>query len=163
MKNAISKLIDNLPQLKAALTGLTKQELLVGVPGDKTDRKETGQVNNATLAYIFEHGSPAMNIPARPAIQMGIESAKDKIVPILGKTAKAVLKSKDGASLVANGFNKAGLIAQASIRNQIVAGVPPPLAASTLAARRRRGRTGTTPLLDTAQYRNSINYVIRRK
>jgi hypothetical protein len=38
-----------------------------------------------------------------------------------------------------------------------------PLAAATLAARRRKGRTGTKPLIDTGQLRRAITYVLRRK
>lgn len=160
MKNA-AKLISNaLPKLKIALATLTLDSVLVGVPGEKTDRKEEG-MNNATLAYIMEHGSPAANIPARPAIQMGVDSAKDKIIGQLKNTAKATLQTGNKEQVV-KGYTRVGLIAQASIRNQIVAGVNPPLATSTLAARRRRGRQGTTPLLDTAQYRNSINFVVRK-
>ena len=60
-------------------------------------------------------------------------------------------------------LHAAGLVAETSVKNTINAGVEPALADSTIAARERRGRTGTVPLIDTGKLRNSIKYVVRRK
>jgi hypothetical protein len=59
--------------------------------------------------------------------------------------------------------NKAGLIAESSVRKKINEGPFEPLAPKTLQERKRRGRTGEKPLIDTGQLRNSVTYVIRPK
>ena len=158
-KNVLSTVKDNLPGLLEAFRGLEKREVLVGVPADNTDREET--MTNATLAYIHDNGSPARNIPARPFMEPGIKSAKAKIAKQFGFAAKRFISG--GAEEASRDLNKVGLIAQAAIRAKINEGIGPELAKSTLAARRKRGRTGTKPLVDTAQLRNSINYVVREK
>lgn len=157
-------ILNRLPKLKVAFAQLSQQEVLVGVPRDevvRSDPNEKQPMNNATLAYIQDNGSPANNIPARPFMHPGVEACKEKVVKQFEKGAKAALTGDTGA--IDKALNTAGLMAQASIRNVINSGPPPALAESTLAARRRRGRTGTVPLVDTGQLRNSINYVLRKK
>ena len=66
-------------------------------------------------------------------------------------------------SAVLTAKNKAGLIAQNSVKATITAGEGfAPLAESTLAARKRRGVSRTKPLIDTGSLLNSITYVIRK-
>ena len=158
MKNAVSKLLDNWPTFRASLGNLTS-DVLVGVPADKITRKDV--MTNASLAYIHDQGSPAANIPARPFMRPGIMEVKDFIAKELEKGARGAMNGDAGAVDIA--LNRAGLKAQASIRGKINEGIAPELAPSTLAARRARGRTGTKPLVDTGQLRNSINYVVRKK
>lgn len=161
MKNAARLLINKLPNLKANFAKLTANDVLVGVPAETTGRKDDDPISNATIAYLMDKGSPANNIPARPFMEPGIADAKDKIVGFFKTAAKKALDKDDGA--IERGLDKAGLAAQASIRNKINSGIPPALSDKTLAARRKRGRTGEVPLVDTGQLRNSINYVIRKK
>lgn len=162
MKNAAKLLYSRAKILKASLP-LFKKDVLVGVPNESPKRKAEGEavgpMNNATLAYIHDNGSPAANIPARPFMQPGIASAKERIVSTLLAGAKANIAGNTEA--IENALHKTGLIAQAQIRSKINEGIAPELAPRTLAARRARGRTGTKPLIDTGQLRNSINYVIR--
>ena len=180
MKNAVKKVIDNLPRLIPRVESLTKKNLLVGVPQDETQRKE-GEMTNATLAYIHDNGSPAANIPARPFMQPGIKSVKPKLKLIYKKIALGILHGEEEA--LDKGYERAGLIAQAAIRAAINEGIPPPLKDSTLRNRIRKGTAikgakleleargdGSSagmefakPLVATAQMRNSINYVIRKK
>jgi len=160
VKNAAKKIIDRLPAMKTTLEKMVKQAVYAGVPSDHSQRKEAGK-NNAALAYIHDNGAPEANIPARRFMRPGMNSIKGKVAKVLGGAAKAAMDSNTDA--IDQGLNKAGLLAQNSIRKVINDGVDPPLAESTLAARRRRGRTGTKPLIDTAQLRNSISYVIRNK
>lgn len=163
MKNAAKMILNKLPKLKTAFAQLAQQEVLVGVPSEDAARKseEKQPMNNATLAYIQDNGSPAANIPERPFMRPGIQDCKEKVVKQFKNGAKAALEGN--ADAIDKALHTSGLIAQAAIRNRINAGPPPPLAKSTLAARRRRGRTGTVPLVDTGQLRNSINYVLRKK
>ena len=69
-----------------------------------------------------------------------------------------------GAAAIEKANNKAGLVAQAAIKNTLRSGEGfPPLADATLAARKRAGFTGTKPLIWTGQLLNSITYVIRKR
>lgn len=160
-KNLASMIRNKFPMFVNSLKSLSS-DVLVGVPSTGTQRREKGAaMNNATLAYIHDNGSPAANIPARPFMRPGIKTVQSRIVETLKAGASGVLRADPGQ--VDKALNRAGLIAQSSIRAEINSGIAPPLAASTLAARRARGRTGTKPLVDTAQLRNSINYVVRTK
>ena len=120
-----------------------------------------------------------MNIPARPFMTPGITKVRDKVKETLKSAAQGALQGKD--PIVA--LNRVGLISQASIRNAINDGIPPPLADSTLRGRIRNrtaikgakqelanresgilpGMQDAKPLVATGQLRNSINYVIREK
>jgi phage gpG-like protein len=163
LKNGANLIKNNLPKLKMRLEALAKQEVLVGIPAETATVRsdETTPINNATIGYIMEHGAPESNIEARPFLMPGVEAVKSNIVDQFRRIAKVQMKGDKEAA--ERGFNRAGLIAQNSVRRMINSGIPPALAPSTLAARRRRGRTGTKPLIDTGQLRNSITYVIRSK
>ena len=160
--NILKVLKDNLPGLLEGLRKLDKNEVLVGVPNDTTNRKDSGtEMTNATLAYLHDNGSPVRNIPARPFMEPGIKSAKEAIAENLRFAADRFVAG--GTSQAKRDLNKVGLIAQSAIRSKINEGIAPALTKSTLAARRKRGRTGTKPLVDTGQLRNSITYVLREK
>jgi hypothetical protein len=165
-----------------AMSLLTGVEVLVGFPEDTADRPQGDtQLTNATLGYIHDNGAPEQNIPARPFMGPGIESARDKLADKLGQTMRAVLYKGGDAGTVEQGLTHVGLIAKLAIQNAINEGPPPPLAKSTLLARARRGRKGAMqeldrrwdgqapsvefakPLVDTGQMRNAVNYAIRSK
>ncbi|HLH04953.1 MAG TPA: hypothetical protein VKX25_19450 [Bryobacteraceae bacterium] len=154
---------DNVGELLRSLQELARRDVLVGVTEERSDRDdpEAGTLGNASLAYIHEHGSPVQNIPARPFLEPGIQAAKERVAGMFEKAAQAALDGKEAAAVQA--LDKAGLIAQNTVRARITSGPFAPLAQATLAARRRRGRTGTKPLIDTGQLRNSITYVVREK
>jgi len=162
--NPAKLVLNKLPALLAGLKNL-HSDVLVGVPNDTTGRKtvpgEKQAMNNATLAYIHDNGSPAANIPARPFMKPGVEEVHERIVKTLEKGAQAALHNNPEG--VERALGIAGLTAQSSVRRVINAGIEPGLADSTIAARKARGRTGTKPLIDTGQLRNSINYVVRKK
>jgi len=180
MKKALVKLKDILPEVKVRMSSLTSKEVLVGVPQDKTTRKEDG-MTNAALAYIHDNGSPAGNIPARPFMRPGIAEAKSEVIRRMKQGAAKILRGEEGAEDAT--LMAVGLAAQAKIRAAINAGIPPALADSTLRARirNRKGVKGARaelasrkagnlpsltlakPLVNTGQLRNSINFVIRGK
>jgi hypothetical protein len=156
---------DSVAQVLKSIRELTKHEVLVGIPADHSERKpdpdETEAANNALIGYVMENGSPARNIPARPHMKAGVESARDEIVRRYEDGGKAILdgRIKDADKV----HNAVGLIAENSIKRKITDGPFAPLAPRTLAARKRRGRTGDKPLIDTGQYRRAITHVIRPK
>jgi len=184
MKSGIQKVVDNLPKLKRSFASLTKEDVYVGVPSTDPQRKPEpdepkNPLNNATIAYIQDNGSPAANIPQRQFMIPGIQAARGRIINTFKAGAKSALHGNVNAANEA--LHRAGLQAQESIRSAINQGIPPPLAESTLKSRARRGSKGakieleerskglpasTTyakPLVNTAQLRNAINYVIRPK
>ncbi|MBR7998273.1 hypothetical protein [Burkholderia vietnamiensis] len=154
--------IDRLDEVLKSISGLVQKEVLVGVPDSTAGRKDDGEpLSNAEIGYILEHGSPANNIPERQHLVPGVQDARPKFEPQLQKGVEAAL---DGdLEKVNRSLNRAGLAAQNSVRAKINSNIPPKLADSTLAARRRRGVTRENTLVDTGQYRNAITYVIRKK
>lgn len=163
MKDGLTVTADNLASVVQAIHKLTGEQILVGIPQANTERRndDNSSITNAEIGYIQETGSPAMNIPARPFLVPGIEASEKGITKQLEKGAHAAL---DGSQQdVEQAFHAAGLVAQNGVRHQINDGDFEPLSEATLAARRARGRTGTKPLIDTVQMRNSVTYVIRKK
>lgn len=170
----------NVADLAAALRTLASVQILVGFPEDGEERKEGTGMTNASLGYIHDQGAPEANIPARPFMEPGIESVKDRITSELEDMAQRVMAGASTGSLEGQ-YHKVGLIAKLAIQNKINDGVPPPLAPSTLRARARRGSKGAMaeleqrrqggnpstsnakPLVDTGQMRNAVNYAIRKR
>lgn len=154
---------DDVAKVLASIQELASKQVMVGIPASKAEREEGDEepINNAQLGYIHEFGSPKANIPARPFLNPGIKRAQESINNHLQKAAKAAMDGNEEKVDVE--LNATGLVAQAGARYEINNGDLAPLAESTIAARKRRGRTGTKPLIDTGQLRNSITYVIRKK
>jgi hypothetical protein len=161
MKFKVEKIVDNADKLENSIKRLTGKDVLVGIPEDETQRKEADGITNAMLAYIHDTGSPSQNIPARPFMDPGIKDAKTRIVARLKKMGEDTLDGNTSA--VDKGLDAIGLIAVSAIRAKITSGPFAPLSPSTIRARLRRGFTGEKPLIVTAQLRNAINYVVRKK
>jgi hypothetical protein len=153
----------NTAQFRKALEGLLKREVLVGIPAANAARDpepgEKAVATNALLGYVHEYGSPAKNIPARPFLHPGIANARADIEVHMKKAGQLALAGKSDE--IGQELEKVGLIAQVSVQKKITDGPFEPLKPATLAARRRRGRTGDRPLLDTGQLRRAITYVVR--
>jgi phage gpG-like protein len=151
--------VDNLAQFEAAINLLQKKQVLAGVPEAKARR--SGPINNATLARIHDKGSPSHNIPARPFMEPGIKSVQGRMEQKLLGVGQAVL---EGDTVKAEqGLESVGLIAQNGLRAMVNSNIQPALKPATLAARRRRGRTGTRTLVSSGEMRNSLTYVVKDK
>jgi hypothetical protein len=137
-----------------------KDEVLVGIPENTSDRKDKEAVNNATILAINEFGSPPNNIPARPVMKIGIKKAQDEIAETFKQAAIKALS--DGKNAVTVYYNRIGIIASNSIKKVINSqeGIAAPSEA-TLAAREARGFKGTKALIVTGQMRNAITYVLK--
>ena len=155
------KITDNVAKIMRSIDALVDKDVLVGIPSSEAEREKGDPVNNAMVGYISEFGSPANNIPARPSLMPGIRNVKDKISERMVAAAKAALSGE--MATVDRQLNAAGLIAQSSVRAMINSNIQPALKASTIAARKRRKITRTNTLIDTAQFRNAVTYVIRNK
>lgn len=154
-----SETFNGFESLKKIVESMANTSVYVGVPEAETDRDdENSDITNAALAYIHDTGAPEAGIPARPFMTEGIRDAQKEISERLEKAAKASLDGNQAQAT--RQYNAAGIIAQKSIQNKITDGDFTPLAASTLASRRRRKRKGTKPLLDSGALRQSITYTV---
>lgn len=138
-----------------------KDDVLVGIPEQKTERRE-GSINNAEILAISEFGSPANNIPARPVMKTGIKKAQNEIAECFKQAA--IRAFSDGISALNTYYNRAGIIASNSIKKVIndQEGIKPP-SKTTLDARELRGFKGTKALIVTGQMRNAITWVVKGK
>lgn len=161
MANPAQKIKDNFPAFKKLAAQIALKSVFVGVPANTSEQREGEPINNATLAYIHQNGSPAKNIPARPFMTIGMDEAKEPATKQMENGAKKFFKSKD-ANDVEQALGKAGFVAENAIKRAVNSNIQPALAPATVKARQRRGRTGTNTLVDTGALRNSIRYVIRR-
>ena len=160
--NTVKVVQDKTAKLRDALRTLTRDIVLVGIPAADDNRNGDSPIGNAAIGYIQENGSPVNNIPPRPFLVPGVQSVADRCAELMGAGAAEMLDG--GAAAIEKANNKAGLTAQAAVKNTLRAGEGfPPLAPATLAARERAGFTGTKPLIRTAQLLNSITYVIRKR
>lgn len=142
------------------------QEVAVGIPEEETTRdpndEEPQEVTNSFLLYINENGSPANNIPERPAMKNGIAKAAEDTAEqfyLLGQEAFDL-----GQKAFDKRLNRIGFINSSSIKNVIndQMGIDPP-AESTLKARKAKGFKGNKALIVTGQMRNAITHVVRSK
>jgi hypothetical protein len=150
--------IDRTREFLAAVDLLTNSQVKVGVPQNKDARREADRLGNADIGYLMENGAPEVNLPARPHLVPGVRDVRSRITDLLKQAGRLAFEGRPDA--VMRALNAVGLTAQSAVKARIRAGVPPPLAESTLAGRRARGRTGTKPLIDTGQYLAAISYVI---
>ena len=155
-RSGLETLHDGLPDMLRRMAAVAQRDVLVGIPaGEQRDDGPT----NAEIGYQNEFGSPANNIPARPHLIPGVAAVQDKAVARLTQAASAAATGR--MSDAERHLHAAGLIAQNSVRRTLTTAAYRPLSERTLAERQARGRTGTKPLIDTGQYRNSITYVVR--
>jgi len=176
MKVSVKTVTDRTTGLRQAMAALTQQIVVVGIPAAKGARggDEDGAVTNSQLGFIHEHGSPARNIPARPFLAPGVRAAQEAIIAQLRGAARRAL---DGhARAVGVALDRAGIIAQNSVRARFVDNDWEPLSDATLdkrppsdpgedgkRKRSRRERGAVNPLIDTAQMRKSVTYEVRKR
>lgn len=182
-KTGVKVTKDKWEGIRDAIRGLANEEVLVGFPEDTSardpDDAEDREITNAALGYIHDNGAPEQNIPARPFMIPGMNDAKAQATKILAGAARQALRLGAASNQPDAGLTAVGLAVQAAIRRKINSGIPPPLADSTLQRRAAKGRKGAAeelenraqgkasstqlakPLVDTAQMRNAVNFVIR--
>lgn len=182
--------VDRVPELLDALDALTKQQVLIGIPGDGEQRE--GEVSNALLGYVHEYGNPAQNIPARPFLRPAADQVKGQVVEMFAQAARAVMDGKsEAANKSLNAAGQLGVNTAKAIMNAGEGFAPLTEAAmksrlyramkgkglvrtdnlknwqkakeKLLKTRQRYSLEGATPLVDTGQLRNSITFVVRDK
>jgi hypothetical protein len=150
---SIIKTQDNTNEVLKSLQSLINNEILVGITSEKAVRPGE-PINNAMLAYIHEHGSPAHNIPKREIFQPCIKAHKEDISKLLAGTMQVALKGQDPKPKMNYIADKvAGWCRQwfTDPRNNW-----PPDKPATV---KRKG--SDRPLIDTGALRQSITGVVR--
>jgi hypothetical protein len=127
-----------------------------------------------TLLAIHEHGSPAMHIPARPVVKPALSQPSVRAEmgqAMMNACASALDGNMDGVTAALEESGQAGVD---GIHAYIDAGIPPPNAPVTLTGGwirnpvsgkpvKVKGKSGTTPLVDTGQLYNDFDYEIKEK
>lgn len=163
MKSGLTVRVDAAKNILDALKTLANKDVLVGIPEGKDERQaeDEGDFGNAGIGYINENGSPKQNIPARPHLKPGVKSVEQDYLPHLKAAAQKALEGNaEGAE---TSLDRAGTVAANGVKRYITITGFIPLSDVTLAQRRKRGRTGNKPLIDTGEYRRSITHVVRDK
>jgi hypothetical protein len=149
-------------RIRRELAKLRKAVITVGVHAEDASRDEGGMANNAYIGAVHEFG--AGNVPERSFLR-----------PVLDNP-RVIEQAQENASKVAHGELRArvaveriGIMAADQAKRNIRAKIAPPLAASTVERRLAKGAHGggaashageMTPLIDTGQLINSIQYRI---
>lgn len=158
MKPGLHTLLDRTADLIEAVRLLGRMRVMVGVPEDRGDRRDFDEPTNAELLYTHENGAPEVGIPARPTLRPGIQAAQREINRRLELAGRAATDGRP-ASVRAQ-FAAAGSAGAQSVKQMINSNVGPPLAASTIAARKRAGIKSERTLVRTGQMRNAVTYVV---
>lgn len=144
-----------------------KDSVLVGIPEDADERKNSDDIGNAQLLAMLNFGSTLNNIPAWNVMGLGIRKAQDPISEQFKLAAKdtltAALSGRGGAfDILDRYYNRAGIIASTSVKKVINSQEDAPaLKESTLMARKAMGFKGESRGVVTGQMRNAITYVVR--
>jgi hypothetical protein len=131
-------------------------ETVIGFPGSTAARQNGDPINNPTLAAILEHGSPANNLPARPFLEPGLLSGKDRLAKIMEIGLTRTLSGDHTG--ISWALEAAGVEGVSLVQRKMVQGPFAPNAPSTI--KRKKSKR---PLIDTGQLRQAVSYVVREK
>ncbi len=134
----------------------------------------TASGRSRTLLVIHEHGSPAMRIPARPVVKPALAkpSVRAEMTSAMRKACSSALDGDlDGLTAALEESGRAGVDV---IHAYIDQGIPPSNAPVTLTGGwirnpvsgkpvKVKGKSGTTPLVDTGQLYNDFDFEIGEK
>ncbi len=150
-------------KFKETMSRFKHDAVLVGIPEEKTTRKDDAPMGNAAILALNHFGSPAQNIPARPVLSIGMRNAKDEVAEQMKLAAREALTQ--GPRALEYRYDRAGFIAAAAckrvINEQDSIQEPSP---ATLRARKyltKAGFKGEKALLVTGQVRNAITHIVR--
>ena len=174
--------INRVTEVAKAIQELTEMRVLVGIPAEKVGR-DSGEINNASLLYIHEHGAPEINLPAREVLGPTIQDNKAMVATDFRAAAIAAFEGKPTTMRQIAG--RLGQKVADLCRKRIQSHIPPPLKESTVLARTRRtarykkakpatrakmreaattpsAMADAVPLFDTGQLSRAITWVIRK-
>ena len=140
---------------------------------------DVGLVSSASarsrfLLGIHSHGSPIMRIPPRPVVQPALsqEGLRSEMADKLAEACEAAMNGD--LSGTEQGLKDAGQRGADGIREYIDAGIPPPNSPVTLSggwiynrvAKKGvlvKGKSESTPLVDTGQLRDEFDFEITER
>jgi len=182
-----------LDKIKEDFKKLMELDVLVGIPEDKTLRKDNEAINNAQLLYIHSNPSALSKLPARPVLEPSIKAHQDRIQQELSKAATFALEGniREAKKQLKIAGRLSANFAQDWFTDPRNGWAPnSPLTTIRKLAKQAQGRgeagkvardilkyyesTGTLegitglegmvrPLIDTDQMRKSITFVVREK
>jgi hypothetical protein len=126
---------DTSAEVFEALREITRLQVLIGIPEANAPREDS-PINNATIGYLMEFGSPAANIPARAWLVPGVEKVLPKCLKYIEAATQAGFDGDKGK--MRQYLNAAGIIGAEGAKNEMRTGNFVPLKPSTIAARHRQ-------------------------
>ena len=134
----------------------------------------TASERSRTLLAIHEHGAPVMRIPARPVIQPALTQPSVKAEMSAAMLEACAAANEGDLPAVTSALEDAGKAGVDGIHAYIDKGIPPPNSPITLSGGWMRnpvsgkpvkvkGKSGTTPLVDTGQLYNDFDWEITGK
>lgn len=143
--------------LKHSARKSNEENIYVGIQKKERNKKEktqkTEELTNAQIGLYNEFGTE--KIPPRSFIRSTLIENRRKYRTIRERLIKRVLNGEDKLETVKK---KLGQIAADDIKKKITNIIDPPNAPSTVS---KKGFN--KPLIDTAQMRNSVNYIIAKR
>lgn len=165
VKTGVTVNVDRVPEVLAGLRFLSTNRVMVGIPSTKNEREDEdgnpSPIGNAAIGFIQEKGDPAMNLPARPWLTPGVASVTNETNDLFKKAGNAVLSGN--TQKARDIYTAIGLKAQGAVQRYLRNSSNfAPLSERTLEQRKARGRTGTKPLIDTAQLLQHVSFIIAK-
>lgn len=109
-----------------------KKYAKVGIPGTK---KEPEGTPLALIGLVMEFGSPSKGIPQRPSLVPATRKGKADFIRLNKRNLPKILREQMTLDVA---LNQLGAMGQAKVQREILTGEFLPLAAATVAARKRR-------------------------
>lgn len=151
--------------------------VVVGVFGPDNLADRGLGVTNVMLASVHEFGTQDGRVPARKPLRTYVDEQEQQLRRLIRVLTEQYLAGKLAHDAA---LGQLGAKVTGGVQSRIAKGLPPPLAPSTLAARRppdpshgprrdssgrfsREGSAGTTPLIDTGQLRAAYGWEVRRR
>ena len=134
----------------------------------------TASERSRTLLAIHEHGAPAMHIPARPVVKPALTQGSVKAEMSEAMLSACAAANDGDMAGVTSALEDAGKAGVDGIHTYIDQGIPPPNSPITLKGGWMRnpvsgkpvhikGKSGTTPLVDTGQLYDDFDYEITER
>ena len=134
----------------------------------------TASERSRTLLAIHEHGAPAMHVPARPVVKPALAQPSTREEMSAAMLSAYTAANSGDLSAITSALEDAGKAGVDGIHAYIDKGILPPNSPITLSGGwmrnpvskkpvRIKGKSGTTPLVDTGQLYNDFDWEIREK
>lgn len=137
---------------------------IVGAKADEVhDDGEGGEITNAELGALHELGNPDTGLPARSWLVRTFELKGDELRAMQLRVANALF-ALGSRFTIEQGLGMLGAWAAGALKATINDGLVVPRLEDSAAGRRTIARKGSTKtLVDSAQFVNSITWIVERK